>query len=210
MKITRLTVILAILFIAGIIQVMAGETEPPVLLSRDATIKPIVENGIYHQPWFEGSFLDLKEDLLEATKAGKRLVVIFEQRGCIYCKKFHEKILGIKQVNDYIRQNFTVVQLNLWGDREVTDFDGKVMSEKKLARRWGIMNTPTALFMTDDLTGKKGKYGRDLAIVPLFYPGAFGPYTTFDMFVWVAIKGYEREEPFQKFHARRLRKAKAS
>jgi thioredoxin-related protein len=208
MKITRLTIILVILFVAGIIQVMAGETEPPVLLGKNATIKPIVENGIYHQSWFEDSFLDLKEDLLEATKAGKRLVVIFEQRGCIYCKKFHEKILGIKQVNDYIRQNFTVVQLNLWGDREVTDFDGKVMSEKRLARRWGIMNTPTALFMTDNLTGKAGKYGKDLAVIPLFYPGAFGPYTTFDMFVWVAIKGYEREEPFQKFHARRLKAAK--
>ena len=210
MKITRLTVIIAILLIAGVIQVMAGEKEPPVLLSKEATIKPIVENGIYHQPWFEGTFLDLKEDLLGAAKAGKRFVVIFEQRGCIYCKKLHEEILGIKQINDYVRRNFVVVQLNLWGDREVTDFDGKVMTEKKLARRWGIMNTPTALFFTDDLTGKEGKYGKDLAVIPLFYPGAFGAYTTYDMFVWVAIKGYERDESFQKFHARRLREAKAS
>ena len=208
MKTTRLTAIIAVLFIAGFVQVKAAEKEPPALMSKEATIKPIVENGIYHQSWFGGTFLDMKEDLESASEAGKRFVVIFEQRGCIYCKKLHEEILAIKQVNDYVRENFVVVQLNLWGDREVTDFDGKVMSEKKLARRWGILNTPTAIFFTDDLTGKEGKFGRDLAAVPMFYPGAFGAYTTYDMFVWVATKGYERDEAFQKFHARRLKEAR--
>ncbi len=210
MKITRLTAIIAVLFIAGIVQVKAMEKEPPALMSKKATIKPIVENGIYHQSWFGGTFLDMKEDLESASEAGKRFVVIFEQRGCIYCKKLHEEILAIKQVNDYVRENFVVVQLNLWGDREVTDFDGKVMSEKKLARRWGILNTPTAIFFIDDLKGKEGKFGRDLAAVPMFYPGAFGAYTTYDMFVWVATKGYERDEAFQKFHARRLKEARAA
>ena len=208
MKIARLIFLLTVFFTTSIVQPMAAQDEPPILHSKKATIKPIVENGIYHQPWFENSFLNLKEDLLEATGAGKRLVVIFEQRGCIYCKKFHEKVLAIRQINDFVRENFTVVQLNLWGDRKVTDCDGKVLSEKKLARRWGIMNTPTALFMTDDLAGKEGKYGKDLTVVPLFYPGAFGPYTTYDMFAWVKIKGYERDEPFQKFHARRLKEAR--
>ncbi len=208
MKTIKLTAILAIFFITGFVQAKAEIAEPPVLLSKEATIKPVIEGGIYHQSWFGGTFLDMKEDLESASAAGKRFVVIFEQRGCIYCKKLHEEILAIKQINDYVRENFVVVQLNLWGDREVTDFDGKVMSEKKLARRWGILNTPTAIFFTDDLTGKEGKFGRDLAAVPMFYPGAFGAYTTFDMFVWVAIKGYERDEVFQKFHARRLKEAR--
>ena len=61
-------------------------------------------------------------------------------------------------------------------------------------------------FFTDDLTGKEGKTGKDLTVVPAFYPGAFGRYTTFDMFAWVVEKGYEREEPFQKYHAARLMK----
>lgn len=175
------------------------------LMDKTPVIKPIMdENGLYHQAWQSESFLDLKEDYEAAKADGKRFLVVFEQRGCIYCKKFHEKVLAIKQVNDYVRENYVMVQINLWGDKEVTDFDGKVLSEKALARRWGVINTPTALFLTDDLKGKEGKTGKDLAVVPVFYPGAFGPYTTYDMFTWVVEKGYETEEPFQKYHARRL------
>ena len=177
----------------------------PVLTDKTEAIKPIIdEDGLYHQSWSTETFLDLKEDFEAAKEAGKRFVVVFEQRGCIYCKRFHEKVLAIKQINDFVRENYVMVQINLWGDKEVTDFDGKVMSEKELARRWGVINTPTALFFTDDLTGKEGKTGKDLTVVPAFYPGAFGAYTTYDMFAWVVEKGYERDEPFQKYHAARL------
>ena len=207
-RIKAFGVLLAFVVLGAAAPLAAKTDEPPVLSGTEATIAPLKdENGLYHQSWSAESFLDLREDLENANAEGKRLVVVFEQRGCIYCRKFHEKVLAIKQVNDFVRNNFVMIQLNLWGDREVTDFDGKVMSEKKLARRWGIMNTPTAVFLTDDLTGKDGKTGRDLTVVPMFYPGAFGPYTTYDMFVWVRIKGYERDEPFQKFHIRRLKAA---
>ena len=35
-------------------------------------------------------------------------------------------------------------------------------------------------------------------------PGAFGKSTTFDMLTWVLEKGYESDEAFQKYHARKL------
>ena len=35
-------------------------------------------------------------------------------------------------------------------------------------------------------------------------PGAFGPGTTLSMLRWVVEKRYEGDEPFQKYHARRL------
>ena len=35
-------------------------------------------------------------------------------------------------------------------------------------------------------------------------PGAFGKGTTKHMFEWVKAKGLRGEEPFQKYHARRL------
>src|SRR5690606_4822234 len=47
------------------------------------------DDGLYTQAWFHESFLDLKEDLAEAEKAGKSLAIIFEQRGCPYCKETH-------------------------------------------------------------------------------------------------------------------------
>ncbi|MYG51452.1 MAG: thioredoxin, partial [Rhodospirillaceae bacterium] len=46
-------------------------------------------DGLYHQDWFLQSFLDLKEDLQEAADAGKRLVILWEQKGCPYCKELH-------------------------------------------------------------------------------------------------------------------------
>jgi len=170
------------------------------------TIKPIRDaDGLYTQKWIGESFFDLRADLQEATKAGKRLMIIFEQKGCIYCKKFHTEILSKKYINDYVRQNFVLIQINLWGAREVTDFDGKVLSEKKLAARWGVVNTPTAFFMPETLKGKEGLYGRKLAVFPAFYPGPFGPLTTFDTFTWIKIKGYESGLNFQRFHIRRLK-----
>jgi hypothetical protein len=35
-------------------------------------------------------------------------------------------------------------------------------------------------------------------------PGAFGKHTTFNMLNWVVEHGYEGEESFQKYHARKF------
>jgi len=37
-------------------------------------------------PWFSETFLDLREDVRDAAKAGKRLLLYFGQDGCPYCK----------------------------------------------------------------------------------------------------------------------------
>src|SRR5712671_7529998 len=76
------------------------------------------EDGLYHQSWFQLSFLNLKEDFAEAKAGGKRFAVVFEQRGCPYCLKMHTEVLAQRYINDYVRENFTVVQLDLWGARE--------------------------------------------------------------------------------------------
>ncbi|MFV1998351.1 MAG: hypothetical protein ACC641_10115, partial [Acidiferrobacterales bacterium] len=35
--------------------------------------------------WFKASFLDLREDINEATANQKRLFIYFHQKGCPYC-----------------------------------------------------------------------------------------------------------------------------
>jgi thioredoxin-related protein len=47
------------------------------------------------------------------------------------------------------RKNFLVVALNLWGDREVTWIDGRVMTEKELARLLKVQFTPTLFFLDE-------------------------------------------------------------
>jgi len=178
-----------------------GPTEP-----RVAPLKG--DDGLYRQSWFHLSFLDLRDDFAEARAAGKRLAVIFEQRGCPYCIKLHTELLALKYLNDYLRENFAVIQLDLWGAREVTDFDGRVLQERALAERWGIVFTPTIIFFKDDLTGLEGKWGRELEAVERL-PLSFGPNTFYDLLVWVRHKLYERDRSFQRFHLARIAEREA-
>ena len=177
---------------------------PPAVGPSTPKIAPIKENdGLYHQSWFAVTFLDMREDFKEASAEGKRFAVVFEQRGCPYCIKLHTEVLAHKYINDYVRENFRIVQLDLWGSREVTDFDGKVLSEKALAERWGIIFTPTIVFLKDDLKGLEGRWGRELEAVERL-PLSFGPNTFYDLFVWVRHKIYERDRNFQRFHISRI------
>ena len=95
-------------------------------------------DGLYHQDWFLQSFLDLKEDLQEAADSGKRMVVLWEQKGCPYCKELHQVNFADPAIRKYIQENFIVLQMDIWGARPVTDFDGQELSEKQLARRYGV------------------------------------------------------------------------
>src|SRR6056300_113909 len=93
------------------------------------------DDGLHKTSWMRDTFKDLREDLNEAQDEGKRLAIIFEQRGCVYCSKMHKEVFPRPELADYISDNFFVVQLNLHGDTEVTDFDGEVLSEKAAARK---------------------------------------------------------------------------
>lgn len=175
----------------------ASEPMPPVSGPSEPRVAPLRgEDGIYHQTWFVNSFLDLREDHAEAKAAGKRFAIFFEQRGCIYCTKMHNEVLALKYINDYVRDNFAVVQLDLWGSREVTDFDGTRMPEKKLAERWGVLFTPTVVFFKDELPSATWGPGLEVARMHL----GMGPGTFYDMFVWVRTKTYEQDRNFQRFH----------
>lgn len=184
--------------------VHATDTElPPAIGPETPRVEPVKgDDGLYHQTWFNNSFLDLREDFEEAKAEGKRFAVVFEQRGCGYCIKMHTDVLARKYINDYVRENYRIVQLNLWGDREVTDFDGTKMTEKELARRWAVVFTPWIVFFKDDLAGLEGQWGQPLEAMRMGL--GMGPGTFYDMFAWVRIKGYETDEHFQRFHIRRI------
>jgi len=162
----------------------------------------IGDDGLHKEPFFHDTFKDLREDLDEAKAEGKRLVLFFEQRGCIYCKKMHEEVFSDPDLNAFIDENFFAVQLNLHGDTEVIDFDGDALSEKDMARKWRVMFTPNIMFMPENVP--ENLSASDAAVVLM--PGAFGKGTTRDMFTWVLEKRYELEggEDFQRYHARRI------
>ena len=161
----------------------------------------IGQGALHTQDWFSVSFKDIAEDMTDAKAEGKRLVLIFEQHECIYCRRMHEDILSDAQVRDYVKENFNVVQMNLFGSEEVTDLDGEVLTEKDAAVKWGIMFTPTVLFLPDDIPAEPST-ALKAAVAAL--PGGFGKKTFLHTFEWVKQKGYDGNEHLQKYHARRL------
>lgn len=158
---------------------------------------PLNDDGLHTQPWFHTSFLDLKEDAAEAHAAGKSLVVFWEQKGCPYCAEMHRVNLAKKEISDYIRENFVVLQLNLYGARGVTDFDGKEMEERQLARRWKVNFTPTVSYFPKDPALSEGKPGGDAEVWRL--TGYWKPFHFLTSFRYVATEGYKTEPNFQKW-----------
>jgi len=154
------------------------------------------DDGLYHYPWFLESFLNLKEDLSEATDAGKRFVIFWEQKGCPYCREMQTVNMADPKTNKYIRDNFVVLQLNLWGSRAVTDLDGQKMEERALARKWGVIFTPTIMFFDDDVKAATGKSLAKSEVARM--PGYFKPFHFNSMFEYVKARAYKKLH-FQKF-----------
>jgi thioredoxin-related protein len=161
------------------------------------------DDGLHKPTWLRDTFKDLREDLAEANSEGKRLLVIVEQRGCIYCTEMHEQVFPDPTVDALIRDSYFVVQMNLFGDVEVTDFDGTTLPEKDMAVRWGVLFTPTMLFLPEEVS--EGQTAAQAAVVSM--PGAFGVGTTEALLTWVRDRGYENGEHFQKFLADRVNAA---
>ena len=157
------------------------------------------DDGLHKAPWMRDTFKDLSEDLEEATAEGKRLAILIEQRGCIYCTKMHEEVFVVPEVARLLTEDYFVVQINMFGDIDVTDFDGETLAEKEIVRKWGMLFTPTILFFPEDVAEPAPAHRIAVASIP----GAFGRWTTQNMLTWVLEKGYEADEPFQKYHARK-------
>lgn len=171
-----------------------------IAIGAEAFAADLGDDGLHKTPWMRDTFKDLTEDLEEATAEGKRLMVMIEQRGCIYCKKMHEEVFPLENIATLIKENYFVVQINMFGDVEVTDFDGTSLPEKDMVKKWGILFTPTILFFPEQAAENQSAPHAAVATMP----GAFGKYTTLNMLTWVVEKGYEGEESFQRYHARKF------
>ena len=149
----------------------------------------LTDDGLYKEPWFLESFLDLSDDLEGARKEGKRFVVMWELKGCPYCKETHFVNFAQPRIADYVKANFEVLQLNIIGSRKVTDFDGAELSEKELAAKYGVRFTPTFQFFGEGAAPLKGlpPGKREVARAP----GYMRPDDFLALFRYVREKAYE-------------------
>jgi thioredoxin-related protein len=100
-------------------------------------------------PVFVETLLELPDDAAQAAKSGKRLLLYFGQVGCPYCKELMQTSFTQKAIADKTAKHFLPIAFNLFGDREVTWFDGKLRSEKEFAKFLKVQFTPTLLLLDE-------------------------------------------------------------
>lgn len=144
--------------------------------------------------WFTETFLDFREDVADAAKERRRLMVYFGQDGCPYCRQLMVTNFSQKDIVEKTRRHFVAVALNIWGDRETTWLDGKARSEKELARFLDVQFTPTLLFLDER--------GKVVARLNGYYP----PHR-FDAVLDYVAQRKERDESLAAYLARRMPEA---
>ena len=169
-----------------------------IVLALPAFGVTLGDDGLHKADWMRDTFKDLREDLEEANAEGKRLLVIIEQRGCIYCTKMHEEVFPDPMIEAALNDQFFVVQINMFGDIEVTDFDGTTLPEKDMVRRWNALFTPTLMFFPQEVAADATATQAAVAVMP----GAFGRWITMNLLNWITQEGYLGDETFQRYHAR--------
>jgi thioredoxin-related protein len=171
--------------LSGIATTALGGTLP-----RRAVAEAILtEDGLYRQPWFLESFLELGPDLDEAAEKSKRFAVMWELKGCPYCKETHLVNFAKPEIETFVKERFEILQLNIIGSREVTDFDGEKLSEKRMAEKYGIRFTPTFQFFPERSAGLENKKPRDREVARA--QGYLQPQDFRKLFTFVAEKAYE-------------------
>ena len=114
---------------------------------------------------------------------------MWELKGCPYCKETHLVNFARPDIEEFIKTNFEVLQLNIIGSRKVTDFDGVEISEKALAAKYGVRFTPTFQFFPESAAGlaEKPPEKREVARAP----GYLRPDDFLALFRFVREKGYD-------------------
>ena len=97
--------------------------------------------------WFKATFLDLSDDLEEATEEGRHMMIYFHQDGCPYCSKLVEDNFHNPALVKKLQKNFDTIETNMWGNRDLTDWQGRDFDEKSFSTFMKIQFTPTLVFL---------------------------------------------------------------
>ena len=157
--------------------------------SFDFDDAPLSENLSY-PAWFKKSSGHLGDDLQDALDAGKKgLIVYFGQARCSYCEQFIEKSLGSRDIENYTRENYDIININIWSNLDIIDTDGKEYTERELSIHYDTNFTPSLVFY--DRNGK-----------PIFRLRGYYPAYKFRAALKYVAEEFYLKEPFRDYLAR--------
>ena len=136
-KILKILLILVFYSISGI---HAEPIEPGKIVGGKLSTLP---------DWFKESFLDIEEDLEEATDSGKHLLLYMHLTNCPYCYKMIEEGFKNSINTEIIRSDFDVVAINIRGNNEVILNEDLVVTEDLVRDHYKVNFTPTIVFLDE-------------------------------------------------------------
>ena len=100
--------------------------------------------------WFKPSFLDFRQDVAEARKQNRQVLVFFHLDNCPYCARMLKGNFTRGDNHDFIRKHFDVVAVNVRGSLDVTWVNGATYTERGLTMHLGVRGTPTLVFLDQE------------------------------------------------------------
>jgi len=101
--------------------------------------------------FFTLSFGDLPEELQLARDEDKLgMLLFFESESCSYCRYMLENVFNRRLVQDWYRQRFVSIAIDIHGDVEMKDFDGNTLPSKEFADKSNVFVTPVLSFLNLD------------------------------------------------------------
>ncbi len=110
--------------------------------------------------FFDQSFGDFREELKTARDNGKvAILVFFEMDECPFCHRMKTTVLNRSDVQDYYKEHFLILPVDIEGDVEMVDFTGANVTQKDFAFRQNRVRA-TPVFQFFDLDGNPIKRAR--------------------------------------------------
>ncbi|HID50389.1 MAG TPA: DUF255 domain-containing protein [Chromatiales bacterium] len=108
-----------------------------------------------YQYFFHETWGDFQEELQRAREEGKKgILIFFEMDECPFCHYMKMNVLNQPEVQEYYRKHFLNFAVDIEGDVEITNMQGKVMKQKDFAFRENRVRA-TPVFAFFDLDGKR-------------------------------------------------------
>ena len=97
----------------------------------------------------------MTEELANAKDSNKKAILIFfEMDECPFCHYMKMNVLNQPEVQDFYRKNFLNITIDIEGDVEMVNFEGKTLKLKDFAFKENrVRATPVIAFF--DLNGKR-------------------------------------------------------
>lgn len=117
--------------------------------AADADTRGVVTGGVQHDApsWFKESFLEIREDVDEASEENRHVMLFFQLNGCPYCDRMLTESFEPDDKAEFIQTHFDTIAINVGGDREVVFNEQVSLIEKELADLLEVRATPAILFL---------------------------------------------------------------